>query len=166
VSVAGATRATVPASWSPRRSANEQAKPKRHRPSLGADRRARHGHARRLAPERVRGDGTPLHPNARAPATGEGPLTLGDLAHALGSDAPAATVAINDLERRGLVARREHPEDRRAKLVSLTIAGRATLRSAQKVADDAPEALASLPEEDVATLLRIFEKAGRARSRA
>jgi hypothetical protein len=38
-------------------------------------------------------------------------------------------------------------------LVSLTIAGRATPRSAQKVADDAPEALASLPEEDVATLL-------------
>jgi DNA-binding MarR family transcriptional regulator len=95
----------------------------------------------------------------------KGPLTLGDLADALGSDAPAATVAVNDLERRGLVTRREHPEDRRAKLVALTIAGRATLRAAQRVADDAPETLASLPEEDVATLLRIFEKAGRAKSR-
>jgi DNA-binding MarR family transcriptional regulator len=84
------------------------------------------------------------------------PLTLKALADSLGTDAPAATVAVNDLERRGLVTRTEHPEDRRAKLVSLTAAGRATLRAERGVSDHAPEPLASLSREDVKTLERIF----------
>jgi DNA-binding MarR family transcriptional regulator len=91
----------------------------------------------------------------------DGPLTLRDLAHSLGSDAPAATVAVNDLERRGLVARRAHPDDRRSKMVSLTTAGRAALRAARSVTDPVPEALATLPPEDVAALRRIFEGLGR-----
>jgi DNA-binding MarR family transcriptional regulator len=91
----------------------------------------------------------------------DGPLTLRDLAHSLGSDAPAATVAVNDLERRGLVARRAHPDDRRSKMVSLTTAGRAALRAARSVTDPVPEALAALPPEDVAALRRIFEGLGR-----
>jgi DNA-binding MarR family transcriptional regulator len=96
-----------------------------------------------------------------------GPLTLRALAESLGTDAPAATVAVNDLERRGLVTRCEHPDDRRAKLVSLTAAGKATLRAGKRVSDHAPEPLASLPREDVKALARIFEAAvageGRAR---
>jgi DNA-binding MarR family transcriptional regulator len=86
-----------------------------------------------------------------------GPLTLRALAESLGTDAPAATVAVNDLERRGLVTRCEHPDDRRAKLVSLTTAGRATLRAVKTVSDHAPEPLASLPREDVKSLARIFD---------
>jgi DNA-binding MarR family transcriptional regulator len=86
-----------------------------------------------------------------------GPITLRELADALGTDAPAATVAVNDLERRGLVTRCEHPEDRRAKLVSLTPAGRSVLRAEKGVADHAPEAMAALSDEDVATLGRIFD---------
>src|ERR1700734_3133778 len=86
-----------------------------------------------------------------------GPLTLRELAASLGTDAPAATVAVNDLERRGLVTRCEHPEDRRAKLVPLTPAGRATVRAGKSVSDHAPPPLASLSPEDVATLVRIFE---------
>jgi DNA-binding MarR family transcriptional regulator len=85
-----------------------------------------------------------------------GPLTLRALAESLGTDAPAATVAVNDLERRGLVTRCEHPDDRRAKLVSLTAAGRATLREGKSVPDRAPLSLAALSREDVKTLARIF----------
>jgi DNA-binding MarR family transcriptional regulator len=96
---------------------------------------------------------------------GGGPLTLRELAHSLGSDAPAATLAVNDLERRGLVVRREHPDDRRAKLVSITEAGRAVVRTMRAVADDAPDALATLPKQDVAALLRIFEPVARRSSR-
>jgi DNA-binding MarR family transcriptional regulator len=96
-----------------------------------------------------------------------GPLTLRALAESLGTDAPAATVAVNDLERRGLVTRCEHPRDRRAKLASLTAAGRATLRAVKSVSDHAPEPLASLSRDDVKTLVRIFDAAkgdeGRAR---
>jgi DNA-binding MarR family transcriptional regulator len=87
-----------------------------------------------------------------------GPVTLRDLAHSLGTDAPAATVAVNDLVRRGLVTRCEHPDDRRAKLVSLTADGRATLRAAKAVDDHAPEALSSLPDEDIEALVRIVEE--------
>jgi DNA-binding MarR family transcriptional regulator len=86
-----------------------------------------------------------------------GPLTLRALAESLGTDAPAATVAVNDLEQRGLVTRCEHPEDRRAKLVSLTAAGREKLRAEKNVSDHAPEPLASLSREDVKVLARIFE---------
>ncbi len=86
----------------------------------------------------------------------DGPLTLRALAESLGTDAPAATVAVNDLERRGLVTRCEHPDDRRAKLVSLTAAGRATLREGKSVPDRAPLSLAELSREDVKTLARIF----------
>lgn len=96
---------------------------------------------------------------------GNGPLTLRELAESLGTDAPAATVAVNDLERRGLVTRVEHPEDRRAKLVSLTAAGRATLRAEKNVSEHAPEPLASLSREDVKTLARIFDGAGTAKGR-
>jgi DNA-binding MarR family transcriptional regulator len=88
---------------------------------------------------------------------GGGPVTLRALAESLGTDAPAATVAVNDLEERGLVTRVEHPEDRRAKLVSLTAAGRAALRAERNVSDPPPEPLASLSREDVKTLARIFE---------
>ena len=93
-----------------------------------------------------------------------GPLTLRALAESLGTDAPAATVAVNDLERRGLVTRCEHPEDRRAKLVSLTPAGRATLRAGKSVADHAPPAMAALPDEDLETLARIFDHVAAGRS--
>lgn len=87
----------------------------------------------------------------------EGPLTLRALAESLGTDAPAATVAVNELERRGLVTRREHPEDRRAKLVSLTTAGRAIVRAGKSVPDPAPQALATLSLEDTRMLARIFD---------
>ncbi|MDB4989129.1 MAG: MarR family transcriptional regulator [Myxococcaceae bacterium] len=91
------------------------------------------------------------------------PLTLSELAESLGTDAPAATVAVNVLVTRGLATRREHPSDRRAKLVSLTTAGRAVLRVVQSVPDPAPEALAALSAQDSLALTRIF---GDARERS
>ncbi|WP_460864703.1 MarR family winged helix-turn-helix transcriptional regulator [Rhodococcus aerolatus] len=53
----------------------------------------------------------------------DGPATLVELAAAIGSDAPYATVVVDQLETHGLVARGPHPDDRRRKLVSLTPAG-------------------------------------------
>jgi DNA-binding MarR family transcriptional regulator len=85
-----------------------------------------------------------------------GPLSLRDLAEALTTDAPAATVAVNDLEARGLVERRAHPTDGRTKRVSLTAAGRRVLASARAVTEHAPQGLAGLPARDLATLQRIL----------
>ncbi|WP_028008808.1 MarR family winged helix-turn-helix transcriptional regulator [Solimonas flava] len=86
--------------------------------------------------------------------------SLRDLAWEMGTDAPAATVIINDLEERGLVERRAHPEDRRSKLVSLTAEGRKRVAALRKITDEPPPSLASLPAEDLAQLLRILERVG------
>jgi DNA-binding MarR family transcriptional regulator len=88
----------------------------------------------------------------------DGPLTLRDLAEAMGSDAPAATLTVNHLEARGLVRREPHPEDRRAKIVTLTPEGRRLVGAAKRVTDRAPDALAALPPRDVVALRRILEQ--------
>ena len=50
-------------------------------------------------------------------------MSVKELARAATIDAPAATVAVNDLEERGLVVREVDPTNRRCKIVSLTEAG-------------------------------------------
>ena len=86
------------------------------------------------------------------------PKTLKQLA-ATGIDAPAITVAVNDLENRGLVERNPHPDNRRAKLVSLTPAGRKLIELARRtVRDDAPPAVQGLSKTDLAHLRRILER--------
>jgi DNA-binding MarR family transcriptional regulator len=87
----------------------------------------------------------------------DAPMTLRQIADDTGSDAPAATVAVNDLEGRGLVERQPHPENRRAKLVSLTRAGRRVVDQVHRsVRDDAPAGLRQLPATDLAHLRRIL----------
>jgi DNA-binding MarR family transcriptional regulator len=86
----------------------------------------------------------------------EKPQTLSELAYLLSMDAPATTVAVNDLAKRGLVTREEHPDDRRAKVVTLTPAGRAIVRTYKNVKDPAPEPLASISRDDLKTLTKIF----------
>ncbi len=91
-----------------------------------------------------------------------GPLTLRALADVIGTDPPATTVLVNELEARGLVVREPHPDDRRAKVVSLTAEGRRVARSARAVTDKAPPAFDALGDEDVAELMRIVERLGKA----
>ncbi len=88
------------------------------------------------------------------------PLTLRELASALDADAPAATVAVNGLEERGLVERKASQTDRRVKTVSLTAEGRKVLRQAKSLVERAPEVVRGLPEEDVAALQRILKRMG------
>jgi DNA-binding MarR family transcriptional regulator len=89
------------------------------------------------------------------------PLTLRTLAERLASDPPYVTLMVDDLEERGLVKREPHPEDRRAKLVKLTAAGRAAAGRADAILDEPPTALRDLPAEDLATLLRVLERVAR-----
>jgi DNA-binding MarR family transcriptional regulator len=89
---------------------------------------------------------------------GAGPMTLKDLADAMSTDAPAATVAINDLENRGLVERCPHPDDRRAKLVTVTAAGRSAIAAMRRVVDTPPAGLQQLSATDLKTLKRIVDK--------
>ncbi|MFV8266192.1 MarR family winged helix-turn-helix transcriptional regulator [Mycolicibacterium peregrinum] len=86
------------------------------------------------------------------------PLTVKQLAYAATVDAPAATVAVNDLEERGLVVREIDPANRRCKLVSLTEVGRTLLARIDRVEDPAPEALAALDAEDLEAVRAILRK--------
>ena len=86
------------------------------------------------------------------------PMTVKQVAEAATVDAPAATVAVNDLEDRGLVVRETDPANRRCKVVSLTDAGRKTVEVIDAIDDPAPDALASLDDRDLKALRAIIDK--------
>jgi len=85
-----------------------------------------------------------------------GPLTMRELAAAIAIDPPYATVVVDDLERRRLVRRGPHPDDRRVKLVSLTAAGRRAAETAERILDEPPDFLGRLSDDDLAALARIL----------
>jgi DNA-binding MarR family transcriptional regulator len=89
------------------------------------------------------------------------PHTMRALAERLAADPPYVTLMVGDLEQRGLVQRTPHPEDRRAKLVTLTAAGRAAAARADAILDEPPAALRDVPAEDLAAMLRVLERLGR-----
>jgi DNA-binding MarR family transcriptional regulator len=89
------------------------------------------------------------------------PHTLRALAQWLTADPPYVTLIVDDLEERGLVRRKPHPEDRRAKLVQLTAAGRAAAARAEAILDEPPAALRDAPAKDLAAMLRVLERLAR-----
>ena len=86
----------------------------------------------------------------------QAPMTLREVAQTVEVDPSAATVAVDRLERRGLVERRAHPDDKRRRLVHLTDAGLRAAATARRILTDPPPALAALNADDVAALTRIF----------
>jgi DNA-binding MarR family transcriptional regulator len=87
-----------------------------------------------------------------------GPMTVKQVAAAATMDAPAATVAVNDLEERGLVVRTLQPTNRRCKLVSLTDAGRDMVATIDATDDPAPEILSGLDGVELRKLQAILAK--------
>jgi DNA-binding MarR family transcriptional regulator len=81
---------------------------------------------------------------------------MGELAARADVDPPYLTLIVDDLERRGLVVREEHPTDRRAKVVSLTTEGRDVATIAESILNRPPSPLLELPSEDLATMERIL----------
>jgi DNA-binding MarR family transcriptional regulator len=87
-----------------------------------------------------------------------GPMSMGDLAGMLGTDPPNLTVLVDDLEAQGLVRRRPHPTDRRAKLVEATRKGKDMARRADAILSRPPEGLTALGSGDLEELRRILGK--------
>jgi DNA-binding MarR family transcriptional regulator len=85
-------------------------------------------------------------------------MSVKELAHAATIDAPAATVAVNDLEDRGLVVREVDPTNRRCKVVSLTEDGHAMVREIDAITDPAPDALARLDAAELKSLKAILDR--------
>lgn len=86
------------------------------------------------------------------------PLSMGELATALGIDRPNATVLVDDLEAQGIVRRRAHPTDRRAKLVEPTRRGKALARRADEILATPPAALGALDAAELESLRGILER--------
>ncbi len=84
------------------------------------------------------------------------PMTMGELATELGIDAPYATLVVDELEGEGLVERRPHPTDRRAKLVACSSRGAAAARRANKILGRPPAGLVGLSGPELETLARIL----------
>ncbi|WP_335983394.1 MarR family winged helix-turn-helix transcriptional regulator [Streptomyces sp. CA2R106] len=84
------------------------------------------------------------------------PYRMSDLATELASDRPYLTLIVDDLEKRGLVERRQHPTDRRCKIVSATEQGQAAAARANAILGNPPPALAALPPDDLAALDRVI----------
>lgn len=94
----------------------------------------------------------------RAKALGKisaAPCKLRDLAARLGTDAPYTTLIVDDLEKRGLVVRTPHPDDRRSKLVTATEAGLTANAIAQGILGSPPAAVLDLDNDDLIALDRI-----------
>jgi DNA-binding MarR family transcriptional regulator len=87
------------------------------------------------------------------------PMSMGELAAALGIDPPNATVVVDDLESLGIVRRRPHPTDRRAKLVEATRKGKEMARRADEILGTPPPALSALSADDLEALRRILTSA-------
>jgi DNA-binding MarR family transcriptional regulator len=86
------------------------------------------------------------------------PMTAKEIAKAATMDAPATTVAVNNLEDRGLVVREAHPTNRRCKVVSLTEEGRRVVAIIDGVEDPAPRPFAALSQAELKTLESILAK--------
>jgi MarR family transcriptional regulator for hemolysin len=91
---------------------------------------------------------------ARAPA----PMRQKDLAASLSLDGSSVVRLLDGLQAAGLIARREETDDRRAKAIMLTVAGRETVERVERVAREIrDEALAALSDRDVATASRVLQ---------
>ena len=86
------------------------------------------------------------------------PMSMGDLATMLGTDPPNMTVLVDDLESQGLVRRRPHPTDRRAKLVEATRKGKDLAKRADDILSTPPAELSALGADELEELRRILER--------
>ncbi|MDQ8046708.1 MAG: MarR family transcriptional regulator [Solirubrobacteraceae bacterium] len=87
------------------------------------------------------------------------PMSMRELADALGTDPPNVTGIVDDLESQGLVRRGPHPTDRRAKIVDLTAKGRRLAAKADDILAIPPPGVAALPPEDFDALEAILRRA-------
>ncbi len=80
-----------------------------------------------------------------------------ELAAALGIEGPSLVRALDNLERRGLIERREDETDRRARGIYLTATGRDLQKRVVRISTDVQaRLLATVEPADIAASLRVF----------
>lgn len=86
------------------------------------------------------------------------PMTCKQLAARMLTDAPRASVLIDELVQRGLAVRAVDPDDRRVRIVRLTELGAAEAARATKILTRAPDAVREMAPGDLADLDRILRR--------
>ena len=94
------------------------------------------------------------------------PVSQGEVARAMNVDRTTMVALIDDLQLKGLVQRRQDPDDRRKNVVELTDAGRGTVHGAAKAVEQAErDFLGPLSAAETAQfkkmLRMVLEDAGR-----
>lgn len=93
----------------------------------------------------------------------KGPLAVNDIGAKISLTSGSMTVAIQRLEKRGLVERRGHPRDKRTRMVHLTAAGRKLIRCAfgahEQTMNQLGETLSAGERQEA---IRLLKKLGRA----
>jgi DNA-binding MarR family transcriptional regulator len=85
------------------------------------------------------------------------PMSMSELAAALGIDKPNATTVVDELEARGLVTRTPHPTDRRAKVVAATKEGTRLASRADEIIGTPPDGLLKLDRSSLESLRSILK---------
>ncbi|MHB1929093.1 MAG: MarR family winged helix-turn-helix transcriptional regulator [Acidimicrobiales bacterium] len=120
---------------------------------LGAD--------RRLKGRLARGGDTLAHTHLRALflLLQEGEATAGTLARVTDLNPASVTAMIDQLERRGLLERRRHAQDRRVCLVTLTETGRHQVTAEERAwRARLHQALGDIGEDELRTAARVLER--------
>ncbi|WP_426563247.1 MarR family winged helix-turn-helix transcriptional regulator [Angustibacter sp. McL0619] len=89
----------------------------------------------------------------------QGAASQADLGRSTGIDRSDVTAAINELERRDLVARSVDPDDRRRNVVSITKAGRKQLRVLDRVLSEVQQqVLAPLTQKERRQFVKLMRR--------
>ena len=92
----------------------------------------------------------------------KGPLPVNTIGRKVLLTTGSITTAVDRLERKGLVVRKDDPDDRRVRQVQLTPAGRRLIKPAfEQHARDLDELVSVLTREERKTLVTLLRKLGR-----
>jgi MarR family 2-MHQ and catechol resistance regulon transcriptional repressor len=92
----------------------------------------------------------------------KGPQSVTEIAHRIGLTAGSMSIALDRLERRGLVRRHAHPTDRRNRVIRLTGAGKKLIEKAfQEHASVMEDIGISLSTEERAVLIKLLKRLGK-----
>lgn len=92
----------------------------------------------------------------------KGPLPVNALGKTVLLTSGSITTSVDRLTQRGLVARRDDPDDRRVRIVSLTPEGRRLIKAAfERHAADLDRVMSPLTVHERATLVTLLRKLGR-----
>ena len=92
----------------------------------------------------------------------KGPQSVTEIAHRVGLTTGSMSIALDRLERRGLIRRHAHPADRRNRVIRLTAAGRKLIEKAFREHASVMEDIGkSLSPEERGLLIELLKRLGK-----